>query len=60
MEFNKTHANNLAIIKKFKYGSTFKYLIGDITFGIYFAYYIKKQTEIINGQIEENEKIPYY
>ena len=60
MEFNKTHANNLAIIKKFKYGSTFKLiLLGTITFGIYFAYYIKKQTEIINGQIEENEKIPY-
>lgn len=60
MDFNNTRAINLAIIEKFKYGSTLKLIFfGIITLGIYFAYYAKKQTGVINEQIEENEKISY-
>lgn len=58
MESIIAHTNNSALIKKLKYGSTLKLIfLGIVTLGIYFAYYIKKQTTIINDQIEENEII---
>jgi len=46
------------ITPKLEYGSTWKLLgLGIITYGVYFAHYIKKQTTVINEGLEENEKI---
>jgi uncharacterized membrane protein len=46
------------ITPKLEYGSTWKLLgLGIITYAVYFAHYIKKQTAVINEGLEENEKI---
>lgn len=58
MDISNNKTNNFILIEKFKYGSTLKLIFfGVITLGIYFAYYIKRQTAVINDHIEENEKI---
>jgi hypothetical protein len=49
---------NNEIKSKLEYGSTWKLLgLGIITYAVYFAHYIKKQTVVINEHCEENERI---
>ena len=46
------------ITPQLEYDSTWKLLgLGIITYAVYFAHYIKKQTAIINEHCEENERI---
>jgi O-antigen/teichoic acid export membrane protein len=46
------------ITPKLEYGSTWKLLgLGIITYAVYLAHYIKKQTGAINDNCEENERL---
>ncbi len=46
------------ITPKLEYGSTWKLLgLGIITYAVYIAHYIKKQTAVINEHCEDNERI---
>lgn len=50
---------NRKIISELKYGSTWKLIgLGFITYGVYFAYYIKTKTAVINEQCERSDRIP--
>jgi hypothetical protein len=45
-------------IEKFKDQSTWRLLgLGIITYGVYFAYYVKRQTTKINEMVDERERI---
>lgn len=49
---------NDTILPELKQGSTWKlFFLGIITFAVYFAHYIKKQTAIINAHSAEEERI---
>jgi len=50
--------NESTLIKELKSQSTWRLFgLSFITYGVYFAYYIAKQTEIINKRVDENSKI---
>ena len=50
---------NNALITKLQHQSTWRLLfLGLITFGVYWAYYLKRQSSIINEHIEEPQQIP--
>ena len=50
---------NDKIIPELKYGSTWKLFgLGLITYGVYFAYYVKTKTSVINERCEVSERIP--
>ncbi len=49
---------NIESIVKFKDQGTYRLLgLGIITYGVYFAHYIKRQTVRINGKIDKQERI---
>lgn len=50
--------NNLGIIENLRNQSTWKLLgLGIITYGVYFAYYIQRQSKEVNLAISNNDKI---
>lgn len=50
--------NNLSLIENLRSQSTWKLLgLGVITYGVYFAYYIQRQSKEINVAISSNDKI---
>lgn len=47
------------IIKKLSHQSTWQlFFLGLITYGIYWAYYVKRQTETINSHLVDKDRIP--
>ncbi len=50
--------NNLSLLENLRHQSTWKLLgLGVITYGVYFAYYIQRQSKEINAAISNNAKI---
>ncbi len=50
--------NNQSLIENLRHQSTWKLLgLGFITYGVYFVYYIQRQSKEINAAISNNDKI---
>ncbi len=50
--------NNLSLLENLRHQSTWKLLgLGVITYGVYFVYYIQRQSKEINAAISNNAKI---